>query len=207
MFLKTVILANGSFPEHETALGYLRNAGHIICCDGGAENLLKNGFTPEVIVGDLDSLKKDISDRFSDRLYHDSDQETNDLTKAVNWCRQKGYDDIVILGAAGRREDHTIANISLLTEYAKYVTVIMVTDTGILSPHLESCRILSFQGQQISVFSIDPETPITSSGLKFPLNRLKLRNWWMATLNEATGDSFELSFKGGPLIVYRKFRE
>jgi thiamine pyrophosphokinase len=203
----TVILADGSFPTHEIPLGYLRNAEHIICCDGSAENLVLADLEPEAIVGDLDSLSPEIAERFSDRLFKVSEQDTNDLTKAVNWCIKKGYKEIIIIGATGKREDHTIGNISLLGEYSRNINVIMVTDTGIITPLLKSCKILSFPGQQVSIFSIDPETQITSKGLKYRLNSLKLHNWWRASLNEATGESFELRFKGGPLIVYQKFRD
>jgi thiamine pyrophosphokinase len=80
----------------------------------------------------------------------------------------------------------------------------MVTDTGIFRPLLKSSEILSFPGQQISIFSIDPETEVTSYGLKYPLNQTKLTNWWFATLNESLGDRFSLDFNGR-LIVYLKF--
>ena len=56
MPLKTIILADGNFPVHRIPLGYLRDAQHIICCDGSAENLVMAGLEPEAIVGDLDSL-------------------------------------------------------------------------------------------------------------------------------------------------------
>ena len=207
MINKCVILADGSFPEHEIPLGYLRNAEHIICCDGSAKGLLEAGIIPDAIVGDLDSLSDEIAVKYPDRLYLDDDEDTNDLTKAVSWCINKGYKEILILGATGKREDHTLGNISLLAEYAKNTEVIMVTDTGVFSPHLKSFSISSFPGQQISVFSINPDTRVTSSGLKYKLDNLKLHNWWRATLNEATGDSFELTCTGGPIIVYRKFRD
>jgi len=207
MQLKAVILADGSFPVHEIPLGYLKNAEHIICCDGSAENLLMADLEPEAIVGDLDSLDPILAEKFSDRLYQDKDQETNDLTKAVNWCIKHGYNDIIILGATGKREDHTIGNISLLGEYCRDIKVTMVTDTGTIIPLLESCKVSSFYGQQVSIFSINPETEITSRGLKYKLKSLKLHNWWKASLNESTGGSFELSFKGGPLILYQKFRD
>ena len=207
MTSKTVILADGSFPDHEIPLGYLRIAEHTICCDGSAKRLLEAGIVPEAIVGDLDSLSNEIAEKYSDRLYRDEDQDTNDLTKAVAWCINKEYKDIVILGATGKREDHTIGNISLLAEYAKKLEVIMVTDTGIFSPHLKSCKISSFPGEQVSVFSINSLTRITSSGLKYKLKNLKLQNWWRATLNEATGSSVSFKFSGGPIIVYRKFRD
>ena len=50
----------------------------------------------------------------------------------------------------------------------------MVTDTGILMALTESSVVLSFPGQQVSIFSIDPETEITSQGLRYSLDRKKL---------------------------------
>lgn len=205
MSSKTIILADGSFPEHEIPLGYLKKAERIICCDGSAEPLLKAGMVPDAIVGDLDTLPAGIAERFSDRIYQSKEQETNDLTKAVNWCAGKGYKDLVILGATGKREDHTIGNISLLAEYVKETSVIMVTDTGIFIPFIKSATVSTLPGQQVSVFSVDPGTEITSEGLKYPLKDLRLTNWWVATLNEAVGKNVSLIFNGGPVIVYLKF--
>ena len=199
---KTVILADGTFPENEIPLGYLRNAQSIICCDGSADQLIKAGFIPEAIVGDLDSVTAEVATKYSDRLFPDRDQETNDLTKAVRWCIERDQKDLVILGATGKREDHTIGNISLLAEYAREADIMMVTDSGILRPYLKSCVFPAIPGQQISVFSINPETEITSRGLVYPLLRKKLRNWWEATLNEAAGEIVELEFEGGAIIVF-----
>jgi thiamine pyrophosphokinase len=201
----TVIVADGNFPQHNIPIGYLEHAERIVCCDGSAEDLLSAGIHPDAIVGDMDSLNIELADRFADRLFIDENQDNNDLTKAIDWCIESGYDDLVIVGATGKREDHTIGNISLLVEYIKNVNVIMVTDTGILRPFLRSSEISSFPGQQVSIFSIDPETEVTSSGLRYPLRRTKLKNWWVATLNEALGESFSLEFNVGRVIVYLKF--
>lgn len=205
MSVKTVILADGNFPVHEIPLGFLRDADIIICCDGSVENLVNAGMTPEAIIGDMDSISQFLRKRYADRIFIDDDQQSNDLTKAVQWCHESGYNDIVIVGATGKREDHTLGNISLLAEYSKYVNVRMVTDTGIIIPFHESCKVQSYNGQQVSLFSIDPETQITSKGLKYPLINRKLGNWWEATLNEATGDNFRLEFSSGSLLVYLKF--
>lgn len=201
----TVIVADGIFPKHEIPLSYMRNAERIICCDGGAESLIKAGFIPDAIVGDMDSLSQSIAGRFQDRIFRNGDQDTNDLTKAVAWCSERGYRELVVLGATGKREDHTIGNISLLAEYIKKVNVKMVTDTGKLTAIMESSVVQSFPGQQVSIFSIDPDTEITSQGLKYTLERKKLTNWWVATLNESTGTSFSLEFKSGLIIIYQKF--
>jgi thiamine pyrophosphokinase len=201
----TVIVADGTFPEHVIPLGYLRDAKRIICCDGSTESLVLAGLEPDAIVGDLDSLTDEMAARFSDRIYLDESQETNDLTKAVTWCGEMGYRDLVIVGATGKREDHTLGNISLLAEYCINLNVLMVTDTGIFIPYLKSCAIPSFTGQQVSIFAIDPETEVSSIGLKYPLKNTKIKNWWFATLNESIGDNFSLEFDGR-IIVYLKFR-
>jgi thiamine pyrophosphokinase len=200
-----VIVADGIFPTHDIPLGYMKNAEKIICCDGSAQSLVIYGIEPAAIVGDVDSLNDELALRFSDRLFRDKSQDTNDLTKAVSWCDEMGFKDIVIVGATGKREDHTLGNISLLTEYIRNVNIIMVTDTGILRPYLKSSEIPSFRGQQVSIFAIDPETEVTSSGLLYPLHKTKLSSWWSATLNESLGDTFSLEFIEGRIVVYQKF--
>lgn len=207
LFPETAIIANGKFPDHPIPVGYLLNAKRVICCDGAADSLIDFGLEPFAIVGDCDSVNKKIAERFKERLFINIDQETNDLTKAVNWSSERGYNNIVILGATGKREDHTLGNISLLAEYIRILTVKMVTDSGTLIPVITSCKLESEKGQQVSVFSIDPCTKITSAGLKYKLEKKKLSNWWTATLNEAEGNSFTLEFEGGPLMVYMKFKE
>ncbi len=204
-YKKTIILADGDFPRHEIPLSYLKNAARIVCCDGSANRLIRAGFIPAAIVGDLDSVSMEIREKYSEKLFPDPDQETNDLTKAVKWCIKKGFSDLVILGATGKREDHTIGNISLLAEYVRDAEIIMVTDTGFLYPYLKSCIFKAIPGQQISVFSINPETEITSVGLRYPLVRKKLLNWWEATLNEAAAGVVELDFEGGTIIVFMEF--
>ena len=206
-YSRTVIVADGSFPVHETPLSYLKNAARIICCDGSTANLVKAGFNPDAIVGDMDSLSEDLAFKFADRIYTDEEQETNDLTKAVGWCSERGYNDLVIVGATGKREDHTIGNISLLAEYIASVNIIMITDTGYFIPLLKSSGIVSFKGQQVSIFSINSGTEITSSGLKYPLKKSKITNWWEATLNESLEVEFRLEFEKGRVIVYLKFKE
>lgn len=196
------ILANGRFPESGLALGYLDNSDRIVCCDGSAGKLLEYGLTPWAIVGDLDSVPEDIKQKFEDRLFHSDDQDTNDLTKAVRFCISKGINEIVILGATGLREDHTLGNISLLADYSDSIPVKMVTDYGVFIPVKSGEHISSWPGQQVSVFAIDKDMKISSVGLKFPLEEMELQNWWMGTLNECTGDSFSLSYHHGRVLVF-----
>ncbi len=197
-----IILANGRFPNASLPLGYLDTAEHIVCCDGAVSSLVDYGLEPWAIAGDLDSIPEDLKEKYADRLYYDGDLETNDLTKAVRYCVVKGIKDIVILGATGIREDHTLGNISLLSDYAESISAKMVTDYGIIIPVQSGKPVSSWPGQQISVFTFDKNTKISSSGLKYPLVELELKNWWMGTLNECTGDHFILNFDEGRVLAF-----
>ena len=205
--MKTVILANGQYPSHPVPVKCLEEADLIVCCDGAAEKLVAHGLEPGIITGDIDSVSSELKKKYEHILVRDSEQETNDLTKAVRWCMARGIEEVVILGATGIREDHTLGNISLLADYSHKIKATMLTDTGTFRVFDRSVTIDSFPGQQVSLFSIDPGLAVTSAGLRYPLKNLKLASWWRGTLNEAIGDSFTLEFDKGMLIVFMEHPE
>ncbi len=196
------ILANGSFPTSIFPLQQLKSATHIVCCDGAVNKLEKTGLSPFAIVGDLDSMNAALKQKYADRLYHFAEQDTNDLTKTVNWCLNQGFTELTIVGATGERDDHTIGNIFLLLRYAAKVPVKMITDYGTFIPLLESNTISTAKGQQISIFSPYTDTIITTKNLKYPLCQQTLPELWNGTLNEALGDSCHFDFQGKGLIIY-----
>jgi len=201
-----VIVADGKFPDHEIPLKVLADAEIIVCCDGATSKVDSFGKNPYAIVGDLDSVSDALKKKYSDRLFHYPDQDSNDLTKSVKWCLERNFKDIIIVGATGLREDHTLGNIGLLTNYARLgANVRMLTDTGYFMPLVSNSAIDSFEGQQISIFSPNNSTKITTKNLRYPIDNRALEEYWMGTLNESLGNSFELQFDIGPLIVYLKY--
>ena len=61
--IDAVILANGEYPSHEIPLQILHNANYVVCCDGGADAYIAQGCTPDVIIGDGDSLSAENRER------------------------------------------------------------------------------------------------------------------------------------------------
>lgn len=88
---------NGLFPTGQQALELLRQAEFVVACDGAVIGL-ENGRLPDAVVGDLDSLPEPVRNRYSDRIHRVKDQETNDLTKAVNYVKTLGFREVLILG-------------------------------------------------------------------------------------------------------------
>jgi thiamine pyrophosphokinase len=202
---KTVVLADGTFPEHRMPLSFLQKADRIICCDGATEALLKFGLNPDYIVGDLDSISETLKERFSSILFCSPEQETNDLTKAIRFCLEHGWNEITILGATGKREDHTLGNLSLLTDYAEKAAVQLLTNRGVFVPQLASADYESYSGQPVSIFSLTSTTLITTHHLAYPIQNKALTSWWQGTLNEAIAEHFRIEINKGKILVFRAY--
>ena len=156
-----------------------------------------------MVIGDGDSLLPETFNQISGRFIFDSDQETNDLTKAFYYAISRNYKRLLILGATGKREDHTLGNISLLADYMDRAEVRMLTDHGVLTPATGKTGFTSYPGQIISVFCMD-QSPLTLRGLKWPVENRIIHRWWEATLNEALTDSFEVE-TNGKVIVFQGY--
>ena len=200
-----VILAAGDYPTHLAPLEALRRASdRIICCDGAVDRLLREGLEPMAVVGDGDSISPEARGLLTDRLHIETEQDTNDLSKAVRYAAEKGLHRLLIVGATGRREDHTLGNISLLVDYMDSgFDVEMWTDYGVFTPSTGSQTFASQAGQQLSIFCMDTE-PLTLRDVRWPLAGRRITRWWQATLNEATTDTFRTE-TAGRIIVFRSF--
>ena len=196
--IDAVILANGDYPSAPLPLQVLEKAPYVVCCDGGANEYLAKGYLPDVIIGDGDSLTEENRTQYASLIHHNPDQETNDQTKAVQFLVAQGKKRIAIVGATGKREDHTLGNISLLMEYMRMgVEVRMYTDHGVFVP----CKDVSVWecsvGQQVSIFNFTAHG-FQSKGLAYPI--YDFTSWWQGTLNRCTDTSFTIEAEGEYLV-------
>ena len=192
--LKTVVLAAGEFPAPGgLAAKLMENARRVVACDSAADSFFRRfSRSPDVVVGDCDSV----------RLVHPnvirfSEQDTNDLSKAIAYCRAQGWDDMVVLGAAGLRDDHSLGNIFRALDEA----VAVVTDYGVFYPVSGEAHFCTRPGAGVSVFAPDRGTVMTSKGLEWPLDGVKFDNLYVATLNRAPTGEFTVA-ADRPVFVY-----
>ena len=195
--IEVVILAEGDYPTHKLPLSILTQCDKVICCDGAANTYINMGKMPMATIGDGDSINQELKSKLN--FIFVPDQETNDLTKAINYAKDLGYKNIAILGATGKRECHTIGNISLLMEYKRMgLNVIMFTDYCSIFPCKDYICIDSKAGQQISIINFGA-TNLTSEGLKYPI--YDFTALWQGTLNECTSEKCCISANGEFLVI------
>ena len=193
-----VVVGGGDYPTHEKPLAMLHAALRVVCCDGAADEYISHGFTPWRIVGDGDSLSEEAKSRYADIIRINPDQETNDQTKAVEYLASKGYRDIAIVAATGRREDHTLGNISLLIEYLrKGLNVRIYTDYGMMVACNGNQTFSSSKGSAVSIFGFGTEG-MSSEGLAYPIRDFS--SWWQGTLNKTTADQFSITCQGEYIV-------
>ena len=204
----TVILAAGDFPRKGgAAWKLLVGATRVVACDSAADAYRRRFRKwPTVIIGDLDSFSRPNLFPVSCSLVPVSDQETNDLTKAVHYATENFPDEtrIHILAATGRSEAHTIGNVSLLMEYAKsfpQLEIDMVSDYSTIFAMTDSDTLHIGEGRRISIFSPDPTLRVKSTGLRWKTDNVVFDNWWKASLNVADDDAVKLEFNHKSLAL------
>ena len=224
----TAIVANGEDISSELSIRLLRKMKRAICCDGALQELLSVNIIPDVVVGDGDSMEippvetqciASLHDEDPHRrdamhcvstngheipYYPDKSEEYNDLQKALKYCMANGYDNILLLGCGGMREDHFIANLSIMVMYSETLSLRMLTEHGVFNVLRSKETLKAFPGMQVSVFARSPLTRLIFTGLKFPVNN-RAFNWlWEGSLNEALGDEFIVEASDDePVVVYR----
>jgi len=201
----TIILGGGDYPSHPMPLQMLKEAKRVICCDGAAESFILNeGRTPWRIVGDGDSLPEKFYQRFKDIIHRIPEQDTNDQTKATRYAMSHGAKRIAYIGATGRREDHTLGNVSLLMDYLRMgLDVRMYTDHGIFIPVHDYIQMDCLPETQVSIFSFGAQG-LHAEGLRYPLS--DFTSWWQGTLNACVCNGF--SVKGlGDFLIYTTYKQ
>ncbi|MBR1793185.1 MAG: thiamine diphosphokinase [Bacteroidales bacterium] len=215
--MRVTLVANGEFPTHPLPLNSLRRADKIVCCDAAIVTLLDTGFQPAEnqtidVVGDCDSLPQNLRAALPYPLHPESEQDDNDLTKAFRWTLANTSEPLCIdiVGATGLREDHTMGNLSLLMRYHLQLDekrpgsqIQMLTNHGTFTAVNGSATFTSFARQQVSIFSLSPDVPVSATGLQYSLENRCLTEWWEATLNSALGNTFSL--QGGKLLVFQTY--
>ena len=203
-------MGNGQFPKKEYPLYLLESADCVVCCDGALDTYLRhfrgrNLRRPDVVVGDMDSLSKKTAERFRDIAVKIDEQETNDQSKAFHYILEHfpDVDTVHILGATGKREDHTIGNLSLLMEYAREmrrqdcgrtVFVDIVSDWSTAFAITDTCTLDVGEGRSVSIICPDNSLNIKSEGLVWPTDNVVFDNLWQTTLNRASADRISLTF-------------
>lgn len=207
MTKRALVIANGEVPKKRLLQSLARESSIVICADGGANSALKFGILPDAIVGDLDSIHAEALVKLRKvPRYEDRDDESTDLEKAIAWALKQNYDHIVVVGASGKRIDHTLGNLGVLPKFYPDAVIRFVDDLGEV---MYVGRELTFEAKRGDVVSLIPLTRcegITTEGLRYALDNEALElGVREGTSNVVVNTPVTIKVKKGHLLLYKLF--
>jgi len=196
-----IIIGNGKCPAKKE-INFLKNIGYerIICADGGANYTFKNKIIPDYIIGDLDSINKEVYDYYQDRskIIQIKRQNDTDIEKVIKFLISKKEKKAIILGGTGDRIDHTICNLSIICKYFSKIKLSLLHENNLLLPLRGEETFKSFKGELISLFGFEKRGRVTTKGLKYRLNNESLVFGINESLsNVSTANNFSINAEKG----------
>ncbi len=170
-----VIFINGQYNDKDFYQRELTGSEFVIAVDGGANFTDKVGITPDLLLGDMDSIYDEVYTKYQEQGVtieeFPDEKDESDLELALNKAITYRPDEIIILGGFGARVDHLFANIMVLIKPIKHGITTWLKDEIHKVTVIEKQISLQAQyGDYLSLFPLTPEvTNITAQGLKYPL--------------------------------------
>lgn len=93
----------------------------VVAVDGGYASLGELGCTPDVVMGDFDSLgyvPQGLPDAVELHQYP-THKDESDMELALCLAQERGFEEVEVYGAIGGRLDHTLANLQLLASFSE----------------------------------------------------------------------------------------
>ena len=175
----------------------------VIAADGGYDTLRELGVTPDLLVGDMDSVKAVPTDIEKLRVPVEKD-ETDTYLCYLEGVR-RGYSNFVILGGVGGREDHTFANYSLLIGAIKqgHRVKLVSEHFDIFAIFSENLEIKSKKNHALSLFAFgECASGVSIAGCKYEAEGITLTpSFPLGVSNLVTSDTASVSVECGTLLI------
>jgi thiamine pyrophosphokinase len=204
---RALVIANGEPPKKQRLQSLVREANIVICADGGANTALKAGIVPHAIVGDLDSIHTEALVKFRNvPTYEDRDVETTDLEKTITWAIKAKYDHITVVGASGKRIDHSIGNLGVIAKFYPDAIVRFVDDLGEICYVGRELRFEAKKGDVVSLIPLNRCVGVVTEGLRHALEgeilELGVRE---GTSNVVISTPVRVRVKRGHLLLFKLY--
>lgn len=198
--MKALIVGSGNFSEN--ALKLLDDKTYIICADGGYDHAISHGIVPDILLGDLDSLKGKTDVK---TIIYPKEKNETDSEIALLYAISKGYRDIVMTGVTGTRLDHTLGNIFLLKKAADMrAKAVIADDNNEIYYVRDSIRLCGEKGEFFSVVPLCQSVLVSINGAKYPLDRETLEFGTSRGIsNEFLGKECEVTVHEGSALIIK----
>lgn len=206
---KTAFIYTGGTVFDEYVIEQPEEGDLVIAADAGYLTAKKMGITPDILLGDFDTLGEENIPDGVECLRVPAEKNDTDTQLAVKVAIERGAKEIAIVGGLGGRIDHTLSTLAILEdlwERKENRISAILTDGKNRVRFIRNSGIILLRSQYryFSLIAADEKIKgIILDGCKYPLKngQLSRRDQW-AVSNEITGNCALVEVKrGGAWVI------
>jgi len=195
--VKITLIGGGDVSRDDLEWSLLR-APTLVAADGGANFAIKAGATPNLVIGDFDSITPDARSALPPETLHPiAEQDSTDFEKCL---RAISAPAVLALGFLGRRLDHQLAALTVLVRFPETLCLLVgADDVAFLCP--PSLTLSLPVGSRFSLFPMGPVTG-ESHGLQWPIGGIDFSpDGRVGTSNRVSAPEVRLSVSAQRMVV------
>ncbi|MDY5212124.1 thiamine diphosphokinase [Intestinibacter sp.] len=211
--MKICIVLNGSVNDYNKTkqIIHKENYDYIIGADGGCNHLYNMGILPNYVIGDLDSINKDLIKYYESKNIifkkFPTHKDQTDAEICIHLAKTLNATEIHFIGALGGRIDHALSNIGLMY-YVLEMGIepkILTSEEEVVIIHNDTKVIKGKKGDTISILALKQDAiGVTLEKLEYPLNKARVS--YLSPLgisNVMLEDECNITVEDGYLLVIR----
>jgi thiamine pyrophosphokinase len=201
-----LVLAGGPLRPSARLRARAAEAGWVVAADGGLRHAATLGVRPDLLVGDLDSVRTEERERWPGVPVerHPPDKDFLDLELAIEAARARGADEIRVMGAFGGRFDQTLATAAIAARYAEEgVRIVLLDGIHDAYPLAAGDRFEGPlpEGTTFSLLAVGDEARVDVAGAAYELRDARLpRGVGLGLSNRAEGGP-EVRVRAGTVLL------
>jgi len=208
--MTALIICNGSIGVYSYYNKFFADKPFIICVDGGASHARQLDVTPDILVGDFDSISGDDYSYFSSMgieiLRFPVEKNMTDTEIAVDYAINRGFRFITIIGGLGTRFDHSLSNVLILKKMLdngvqgrivnEYNEITLINDRIVIDKE---------RGLKVTLLPFCERVEgVSTKGMYYPLDNATIEiGSTLGVSNEFASETAEVSVKSGLLLVIK----
>lgn len=208
--MNVLIVLGGDAPSGELLRGCAARADLTIAADRGLEAFVSAGVMPDILLGDMDSVRADVLERMQtvaeiDRLPCIKDD--TDGVHALDVAIARGAKQITLLGALGGRMDHALANLMLLVRAHRRGAKAQILSENVRIERVDDTVLIrGAKGDTASLLPLGAAKGVTLRGFFYPLDCADLDSSYpLGISNVITADEAGISVEQGDLLLFHYY--
>ena len=200
---RCVIVGGSEIKNYGLIKKYFSPDDFFIYCDCGLKHEKNFNIKPDLIIGDFDSHKR--PEDLSNVIVLPVVKDDTDTIFAVKEAMKRGFEDFVLVGVTGGRQDHNLGNIYALLMLANNNKNAVIIDDYSEMKIIKANEKVKVKREYkfFSLINISGTSKgICITGAKYNLNNAEIKSEFQYGIsNEVLDDYAEISLSEGNLLL------